>query len=61
MISNSTINILKRSIADTRRRILAPISNKLVEMDKKLSSSNDPKYLQGKNKKSEVDDGAKNE
>ena len=57
MISNNTIQILKKSIADTRRRVLSPIH----KLGDKLNTSDDPKYLQGEKKKSEANDGAKNE
>lgn len=59
MISNSTIRMLKRSIADTRRRVFAPVEKAVLKMSQ--SGFKDPRYLQGNKKSSEVKDGSKND
>ena len=64
MVKNSTINILKTSIAETRRRLLKPVDRAIHSGKVYLKMSCEefePKYFQGNNKKSEAKDGAKDE
>ena len=51
--------MLKSSIADTRRRVFAPVEKAVLKMSQ--SGFKDPRYLQGNKKSSEVKDGSKND